>query len=278
MTGFRDIPFDAARQVADGVRAASAARRSCVRIAIEVDEGAPAYLVSCVRDAFVPQTSTGLLHIAAFDAGGTVRVNPDCDAAIVLAGTSGAAPGVARAFCAAGVPSAIVVESSVEAPSSLSSAGIEVIASSSPESLLDKLAEWLSRSCKADVSLGANFPFVRRAVSRRSIGARSSQNAVIGLLPFGSGADLPLMTANQVLMDLDLAGVYGQGASSSRLVEATAVLAGAYASRALSRRLSKSLPGLGPLVRAGVAYGATLALGEAMRLRFEVPNAWNHRK
>mgnify|MGYP006979100282 CR=1 FL=1 len=123
MTGFRDIPFDAVRQVADGVRAASAARRSCVRIAIEVDEGAPAYLVSCVRDAFVPQTSTGLLHIAAFDAGGTVRVNPDCDAAIVLAGTSGAAPGVARAFCAAGVPSAIVVESSVEAPSSLSSAG-----------------------------------------------------------------------------------------------------------------------------------------------------------
>ena len=76
MTGFRDIPFDAARQVADGVRAASAARRSCVRIAIEVDEGAPAYLVSCVRDAFVPQTSTGLLHIAAFDAGGTVRVSP----------------------------------------------------------------------------------------------------------------------------------------------------------------------------------------------------------
>ena len=262
MTGFRDIPFDAARQVADGVRAASAARRSCVRIAIEVDEGAPAYLVGCVRDAFVPQTSTGLLHVAAFDAGGTVRVNPDCDAAIVLAGTSGAAPGVARAFCAAGVPSAIVVESSVEAPSSLSSAGIEVIASSSPESLLDKLAEWLSRSCKADVSLGANFPFVRRAVSRRSIGARSSQNAVIGLLPFGSGADLPLMTANQMLMDLDLAGAYGQGASSSRLVEATAVLAGAYASRALSRRLSKSLPGLGALVRAGVAYGATLALGE----------------
>ena len=267
MTGFRDIPFDAARQVADGVRAASAARRSCVRIAIEVDEGAPAYLVSCVRDAFVPQTSTGLLHIAAFDAGGTVRVNPDCDAAIILAGTSGAAPGVARAFCAAGVPSAFVVESSVE-----------VIASSSPDSLLDKLAEWLSRSCKADVSLGANFPFVRRAVSRRSIGARSSQNAVIGLLPFGSGADLPLMTANQMLMDLDLAGAYGQGASSSRLVEATAVLAGAYASRALSRRLSKSLPGLGALVRAGVAYGATLALGEALRLRFEVPNAWNHRK
>ena len=113
MTGFRDIPFDAARQVADGVRAASAARRSCVRIAIEVDEGAPAYLVSCVRDAVGPQTSPGLLHIAAFDAGGTVRVNPDCDAAIVLAGTSGAAPGVARAFCAAGVPSAIVVESSV---------------------------------------------------------------------------------------------------------------------------------------------------------------------
>ena len=278
MAGFRDIPFDAARQVADGVRAASASRRSCVRIAIEVDEGAPSELVCCVRDAFVPQTSTGLVHVAAFDAGSTVRVNPDCDAAVVLAGASGAAAGVASAFCAAGVPSAVVVESSVEAPSTLASAGVEVIASSSAEALLDKLAEWLSGVCEADVSLGANFPFVRQAVCRRCVRTRSSQNAVIGLLPFGGGADLPLMTANQILMDLDVAGVHGRGASTERLAEAAAVLVGAYVSRAAARKLSASLPGLGALVRAGVAYGATYALGEAMRLRFEVPNAWNHRK
>lgn len=278
MAGFTDIPFDAARQVVDGARAASAARRSCVRMAFEVDEGAPRELVEAVRDAFVPQTSTGLVHVASLDARASVRVNPDCDAAIVLAGTSGAAMAAAAAFAGVGVPSAIVVETSVEAPAAQVPAGVAVIAAASPETLLDKLANWLAQTCRADVALGANFPFARRAVCERSISARSSQNAVIGLLPFGSGADLPLMTANQVLMGLDLAGAHGEGASSVRFAEAAAVVAGAFASRGVARRLCRSLPGLGALVRAGVAYGTTRAMGEALRLRFEVPNAWNHRK
>ena len=278
MAGIKDIPFDAARQVAEGVRSASAARRSCVRIAIEVDEGAPSALVCAIRDAFVPQTSTGLLHVAAFDAGATVRVNPDCNAAIVVSGTSGAAPSVAGAFCSAGVPAAIVVESSVEVPASALPEGVEVIAGATEATLLQKLAEWLAQACRADVALGANFPFVRRAVCRRCVRARSSQNAVIGFLPFGSGADLPLMTANQMLMGLDVAGANGQGATPERFAETAVILAGAYASRAAARRLSCSLPGLGALVRAGVAYSATFALGEAARLRFELPNAWNHRK
>ena len=57
MAGIKDIPFDAARQVAEGMRSASAARRSCVRIAIEVDEGAPSTLVCAIRDAFVRHRS-----------------------------------------------------------------------------------------------------------------------------------------------------------------------------------------------------------------------------
>ena len=188
MASVRDIPFDAARQVVDGVRASSVARRSCVRIAIEVEKGAPTALVRAVKEAFVPQTATGLVHVAAFAAGTQVRVNPDCDLAIVLAGTTGAATAAARAFASAAVPCAIVVETSVEVPVREQPAGVEVVAAADDAVLLDKLAAWMAGACHADVALGTNFPFARRAIAERCASERSTKNAVIGLLPFGSSA------------------------------------------------------------------------------------------
>lgn len=277
MASVRDIPFDAARQVVDGVRASSVARRSCVRIAIEVEKGAPTALVRAVKEAFVPQTATGLVHVAAFAAGTQVRVNPDCDLAIVLAGTTGAATAAARAFAGAAVPCAIVVETSVEVPVREQPAGVEVVAAADDAVLLDKLAAWMAGTCHADVALGTNFPFARRAIAERCASERSTKNAVIGLLPFGSSADLPVMAANEALMAIDIAGVYGQGAGVARLAEVACVVGAAFASREAARRLSRSLPGLGAAVKAGIAYGATLAMGRALVLRFEMPNAWKHR-
>ena len=277
MASVRDIPFAAAKQVVDGVHSSSMARRSCVRVAIEIDEGAPRGLVLAIKQAFVPRTATGLVHVAAFGAGSQVRVNPDCDIAIVVSGSSGAATSVARGFASAAVPCAIVVETSVEVPATEQPAGVEVIAAADDQTLLDKLATWMASACRADIALGTNFPFVRHAIAKRCVGERSAKNAAIGLLPFGSSADLPIMAANETLMAIDVAGVYGEGASAARFAEAACVIGAAFASRAVARKLSQSLPGLGAVVKAGVAYGATLAMGEALVLRFEMPNAWKHR-
>ena len=85
------------------------------------------------------------------------------------------------------------------------------------------------------------------------------------------------MAANEALMAIDIAGVYGQGAGVARFAEVACVVGAAFASREAARRLSRSLPGLGAAVKAGVAYGATLAMGRALVLRFEMPNAWKHR-
>ena len=88
--------------------------------------------------------------------------------------------------------------------------------------------------------------------------------AALGLLPFGSGADLPLMTVNQALMALDIAGAHGGGAEPARLAELGLVGVAAVASRGVARKLAPKVPGLGWLVRGTVAWGGTVLVGSAL--------------
>ncbi len=270
MARFSDIPFSRVRDVAEGARASEARRRSCVRVAIELEEGAPYDLAYALRDALMPETASGLVHVGRVRKGAVLRVSPDCDLAIVVAGTSGAAAGVARAFSRVGVPCAVVVETSVEAPELAGTPGVALVSAASPEVLLPKLASWMADSCRADVALAANFPLCRRAVAERCIRERSAQGAAVGLLPLSGGADMPVLAAGQTLMALDLAGAYGHGPSADRLADVAAVIFAGLASRAVARRVSRVLPGLGWLVRGAVAYGGTAAIGWALVCRHEV--------
>ena len=266
---FSDIPVSRVRDVAEGARASEARRRSCVRVAIELEEGAPDDLACALRDALMPETASGLVHVGRVREGAVLRVNPDCDLAIVVAGTSGAAAGVARAFSRVGVPCAVVVETSVEAPELAGTPGVALVSAASPEVLLPKLASWMADSCRADVALAANFPLCRRAVAERCIRERSAQGAAGGLLPLSGGADMPVLAAGQTLMALDLAGAYGHGPSADRLADVAAVIFAGLASRAVARRVSRVLPGLGWLARGAVAYAGTAAIGWALVCRHE---------
>lgn len=270
MARFSDIPFSQVRDAAEGARASEARRRSCVRVAIELEEGAPDDLAFALRDALMPETASGLVHVGRVRKGAVLRVSPDCDLAIVVAGTSGAAAGVARAFSRVGVPCAVVVETSVEAPELAGTPGVALVSAASPEVLLPKLASWMADSCRADVALAANFPLCRRAVAERCIRERSAQGAAVGLLPLSGGADMPVLAASQTLMALDLAGAYGHGPSADRLADVAAVIFAGLASRAVARRVSRVLPGLSWLVRGAVAYGGTAAIGWALVCRHEV--------
>ena len=238
MARFSDIPFSRVRDVAEGARASEARRRSCVRVAIELEEGAPDDLAYALRDALMPETASGLVHVGRVRKGAVLRVSPDCDLAIVVAGTSGAAAGVARAFSRVGVPCAVVVETSVEAPELAGTPGVALVSAASPEVLLPKLASWMADSCRADVALAANFPLCRRAVAERCIRERSAQGAAVGLLPLSGGADMPVLAAGQTLMALDLAGAYGHGPSADRLADVAAVIFAGLSSRAVARRVS----------------------------------------
>ena len=76
-------------------------------------------------------------------------------------------------------------------------------------------------------------------------------------------------TADFGLVTLDLAGAYGHGPSADRLADVAAVIFAGLASRAVARRVSRVLPGLGWLARGAVAYAGTAAIGWALVCRHE---------
>ena len=92
---------------------------------------------------------------------------------------------------------------------------------------------------------------------------------MVGLVRLVPGSDLPLMTANQAKLALDIAAAHGRALEPARALELAGVVGGGLAWRAVARTLVSMLPGLGTLARVGVAYGGTLATGAALRLRFE---------
>ncbi|MCL2525793.1 MAG: hypothetical protein FWE46_01895, partial [Coriobacteriia bacterium] len=59
---------------------------------------------------------------------------------------------------------------------------------------------------------------------------------------FLPGADLPVMTLNQVKMALQLAFIYGEELTLQRAAEAAVVVLSAYGSRAVARTATRDLP------------------------------------
>ena len=89
------------------------------------------------------------------------------------------------------------------------------------------------------------------------------------MVPIIPGADLPIMTLNQAKMVLQIAAAYGHDMDKERAKELAVVVAGAYISRALARELVEFVPILGFIIKPGIAYGATSAMGYAVMEYFE---------
>jgi uncharacterized protein (DUF697 family) len=118
------------------------------------------------------------------------------------------------------------------------------------------------------VALAKGYPPFRRAVCEEIIRHNARQNAVVGALPI-PGADMPVMTANQARMVLNIAAAYGEELSMERARELLGVLAAGFGLRALARQAVKLVP-LGGWAAAGViGYAGTIAMGRATILYFE---------
>lgn len=120
-----------------------------------------------------------------------------------------------------------------------------------------------------ETPLARRFPILRAAVASRIIQRTAAENTVIGALVFLPGADMPVMTANQIRMIMRLAIVYGQELGLERIKELLAVLGSGFAFRSLARQVVGFVPVLGWAVKGGVAYGGTVALGKAAIKYFE---------
>lgn len=118
------------------------------------------------------------------------------------------------------------------------------------------------------VPLAKGYPPFRKAACEQVVRQNARQNAVIGLLPI-PGADMPVMTANQARMVLNIAAAYGEELSMERARELLGVLAAGFGMRALARQVVKVVPIGGWLAGAAIGYAGTIAMGRATMLYFE---------
>ncbi len=118
------------------------------------------------------------------------------------------------------------------------------------------------------VPLAKGYPAFRRAVCEELIRKNARQNAVVGALPI-PGADMPVMTANQARMVLNIAAAHDEELSLDRARELLGVLAAGFGLRALARQAVKLIPVGGWAAAAAIGYAGTVAMGRATVLYFE---------
>jgi len=147
----------------------------------------------------------------------------------------------------------------------------EILLSSADErALLEELVRRVVDALDEDylVPLAKAYPPFRRAVCEEIIRKNARQNAVVGALPI-PGADMPVMTANQARMVLNIAAAYDEELSLDRARELLGVLAAGFGLRALSRQVVKLIPLGGWAAAAAIGYAGTVAMGRASMLYFE---------
>lgn len=135
---------------------------------------------------------------------------------------------------------------------------------------VDQIARALARTLgDAGTPLAARLPVLRRAVCAELIRRLSRQSALVGAAVFVPGADLPVLTLNQVRLVLRIADAYGFEIDRERLPEVLGVIGSGLGLRALARQALGVVPVAGWAVKGAIAYAGTRALGEAAVRYFE---------
>ncbi len=135
---------------------------------------------------------------------------------------------------------------------------------------VEEIARRLARTLgEAATPLAARLPVLRRAVCEELIRKFSRQNAIVGVAVFVPGADLPVLTLNQVRLVLRIADAYGFEIDKERLPELLGVVGSGLGFRAIARQAIGAVPVVGWAVKGVIAYAGTRALGEAAMRYFE---------
>jgi uncharacterized protein (DUF697 family) len=135
---------------------------------------------------------------------------------------------------------------------------------------LEEIAQRLARSLgEAATPLAARLPVLRPAVCEELIRRFSRRNGVIGVVVFVPGADLPILTLNQIRLILLIADAHGFEIDRERIPEVVAVIGSGLGFRALARKSVGLVPFVGWAVKGGFAYAGTRAIGEAAVRYFE---------
>jgi uncharacterized protein (DUF697 family) len=117
-------------------------------------------------------------------------------------------------------------------------------------------------------ALAARLPALREPVCDALIARFSRQNGIIGVAVFLPGADFAVLTLNQIRLVLRLAAAHGVELDQSRVPEVLATIGAGFGFRAVARQVLGLVPVAGWIVKGGIAYVGTRALGEAAHRYF----------
>lgn len=240
-----------------------------VRVSVYLDSTASRFLVECVRDAFVPQTTFGIVRVERL---GEDRVVPktDTDVAIVISCGSDRLESAVQEIVIAGAPVCVLAESAVEVPFITESTPmLGFVAATDKTYLLETLARWILDRTEKETAFAANFPFMRVAAANRIITSCALTNMATGALVFLPGADFPVMALSQIGMAFELASIFGKGIKPERAYEVAGVLGGGLVLRAATRALVKQTPHIAFLIKALVAGCGTYAMGRTLVALYE---------
>ena len=184
------------------------------------------------------------------------------------------------AFCrAAELPAIVVAMRDTEAVAVDRHAWIALAGLSSRELVIHARGTPAARSALArriaqvaghgGFALAAALPALRAAVIDHAIEATARQNALVGAVIILPGADMPVMTMNQLKMVLRSGAAYGYRSDLQRTVEVLGVIASGLGMRTLARRAVEYVPGLGWAMKAGFGYAGTQAIGRSAVAYFE---------
>ena len=149
---------------------------------------------------------------------------------------------------------------------------VDVDVSGGAERPLEELGEWIVRNAPAKrEGLAANFPFVRHPLALEFARENATQNGAIGLVFFVPGADMPVITANQARLVLQIAAIYGHDVGRERIREVACVIASGFGLRGVARALVSLVPAISWAVKPAVAAGGTMAIACAAVAYFEDP-------
>ena len=259
MAGKKRVSVGDVADILGAGRQSERKRSEGVRVGVVVARDAPPSVVSCVRSRFVPELPGG--HVEVLPLGEEPAPGTDYAPAALAA---------ARRIAGRGVPVAIAVESVLDRaeeamePTDL----VSYVAGANDDALGDAIAAWAVGACgEKGIALAANFPFCRAAKVRELVRACALGNAAVGAVGILPGADLPVMTASQAKLALDIAAACGRPLRLERVADLAGVLGAGFLYRAIARALVGLVPGMGWALKAGVGYAGTVATARAMELR-----------
>ncbi len=265
------LPLDLRDIMASGSTLAEE-RAKPVRIAVFVDVDAPDPLVEAVREALRPQTGSARLHVEVVAPGETLLVDPLTDAVVAVCGAGLNLLESLRRARDAGIPTAVLAagQQTDDVSRRFEHPLLDTFAADDAADTIPRLGSWFAdRLSGKRIALAANFTFMRKAVAAESIKSTAFQNGVIGGVVIIPGADMPLMTANQAKMVMQIAAAYGEPLGAERIRELVAVLGGAFVLRTVARQVLTFVPGFGWAIKAAIGYSGTLAMGYAAAEYFE---------